>query len=144
MKPLALPVESLHRHASELLDLLVDCGPLTAAECCAKLGWSRSRFDGALRYAREVLCAELGIAIPAPTPGEGWVYQATTDWQPVEVGASHSLGQVESRLLSLWRDVGIILPHLQRGSREWRRANFLNKHLSHITATLTEINNGER
>lgn len=136
-------IDSTGRHAVQLLDVLVDCGPLTAIECCDKLGWPRGRFDTALRYAREHLCDEYGIAIPSPTPGTGWKYQATTDWQPVEEGAAHSLGLVESRLLRVFGDVQIILPHLKRGSREWRRANFLNKHLAHLTTTLREINDGE-
>jgi hypothetical protein len=135
-------VESVVRHANQLLDLLVDVGPLTGAEACEKLGWSRGRFDAALRHAREHLCAEMGMAIPNPTPGDGWRYQVTTEWEPVEVGASYSLGLVESRLHGIHRDVRIVLPHLTRGSKEWRRANFLNKHLSHILATLTEIDHG--
>lgn len=135
-------VESARRHAEELLNLLVDTGPLTAAECCQKLGWSRGRFTTALKNAREQVCEELGISIPAPTPDTGWRYQATTDWEPVEAGASHSLGHIESRLLSVQRDVGIILPLLTKGTKEWRRANFLQKHLSHLTSTLNEINNG--
>jgi hypothetical protein len=135
-----IAIETTARHAYELLDLLVDTGPLTSRQCCEKLGWSQGRFSAALRYARENLCAELGIAVPAPTPASGWVYQATTEWQPVEQGAAHSLGLVESRLLSIHRDVDLILPHLVRGSKEWRRANFLHKHLAHLTSTLKEIN----
>lgn len=135
-------VESTARHAGELLDLLVDVGPLTSAECCGKLGWTKSRFDNALRYARENLCADLGVTIPTCTPGNGWRFEVTTEWGPVETGASYSLGLVESRLIGLHRDVKIILPHLTKGSKEWRRANFLNKHLTHILGTLSEIDNG--
>lgn len=135
-------IENIARHADELLDLLVDCGPMTGADVCAKLGWSRGRFDAALRYAREQLCPTLGMAIPNPTPGEGWQYQVTTDWQPVEAGASYTLGLVESRLAGIQRDVRIVLPHIERGTKEWRRANFLNKHLTHVLGTLAEIDNG--
>jgi hypothetical protein len=138
-----IPIESARRHAGQLLDLLVDEGPMTAAVICRRLGWSRSRFDAALRVAREQICSELGISIPAPTPSSGWVYSATTEWQPVEAGASHTLGLVESRLRSIQRDVRIVIPHLERGTREWRRANFLNKHLAHLLGTLEEINHGE-
>jgi hypothetical protein len=132
-------IDSNRRHADALLDLLVDAGPLTADECCKKLGWSRGRFTTALKTAREVVCPALGIAIPASTPQGGWRYEATTEWGPVEQGASHALGHVETRLRSLARDVDIILPHLDRGSVEWRRANFLAKHLGHLTGTLAEI-----
>lgn len=137
-----MKVDSVRRHAGELVDVLFDSGPMTGREACERLGWSRGRFDGAIKFAREELCPELGFAIPQPTPPE-WTYQVTTEWQPVEEGASYALGGVESRLSGIGRDVAIILPHLERGSTEWRRANFLNKHLSHILGTLKEINDGE-
>lgn len=137
-----MKIESTERHAEALLDLLVDCGPLTSAAICAKLNWSDGRFRSALRYAREELCSDLGVSIPFPTPDDGWLYQVTTDWVPVEAGASYSLGQAESRLKGVLRDVRIVKPHLSKGSREWRRANFLDKHLSHILGTLDEINHG--
>lgn len=135
-------IESLERRATELVDLLVDCGPLTADQACAKLNWSRGRFSTAVRFARENLCPDLGMAIPAVIPQDGWLYQITTEWEPVEAGASHTLGQVETRLAAIHRDVRIVLPNLARGSREWRRANFLNKHLGHVLTTLSEIENG--
>lgn len=134
-----ITVSSTRRHAEELLDALVDHGPATAEELCAILGWSRNRFGTALKYAREHLTRPLGIAIPAPTPDQGWVYQATTEWGPVAAGASHNLGTVESRLLAVLRDVDIVLPHLIKGSTDWRRAMFLHKHLTHLTSTLKEI-----
>lgn len=137
-----MSVDSVRRHAEKLMDILVDCGPLTAAQACEKLGWSRGRFSTALKYAREHLCPELGVAIPTSTPGDEWRYQVTTEWQPVEEGAAYSLGLVESRLAGLARDVSIVKPHLTRGSKEWRRANFLDKHLSHIVRTLKEIDCG--
>jgi hypothetical protein len=137
-----IALESSRRHASDLLDLLVDSGPLTANECCHALGWTRGRFTSALKTARDELCGELGISIPAPTPEEGWVYSATTEWEPVEAGAAHTLGLVETRLESIRRDVKIVLPHLTRGTKAWRRASFLNKHLDHLLGTLGEINNG--
>lgn len=139
---MALTVDSARRNADRLVDLLVDNGPLTAAEITTALGWSKGRFTAALATARSEVCTELDLVIPAPTPGNGWVYQVTTDWLPVEEGASHSLGHVESRLRSVHRDVGIIKPHLTRGTKEWRRANFLDKHLSHLLGTLKEINDG--
>lgn len=139
---MTIAIDNTARHASELLDLLVDTGPLTSAEACSKLGWTPGRFSSALKYAREQLCDDLGVTIPSPTPSTGWRYEVTTDWQPVEAGASYSLGLVESRLTRISRDVRIVLPHLTKGSKEWRRANFLNKHLNHILSTLTEIDNG--
>lgn len=139
---LAIKVANLGRYADDLMELLVDVGPLTAREVCIKLGWPRGRFENALKFARDHRCADLGVAIPAPTPDTGWVYQLTTEWQPVEAGASYALGLTESRLRSISRDVDIILPRLTPRTKEWRRANFLSKHLSHLLTTLSEINDG--
>lgn len=138
-----IPIDNVAHHAAQLLDLLVDSGPMTSAEVCEKLDWPRGRFNAALRYAREQVCPELGLTIPAPTPTGGWNYQVTTEWKPVEEGAAYTLGHVDSRLTSVLRDVNTILPHLERGSVEWRRANFLSKHLLHLLTTLAEIG-GER
>lgn len=135
-------VHSQHRLAELLVDYLVDHGPCTSRDVCGALGWSKGRFSTAVRYARSELCPDMGLAIPQPTPQAGWLYQVTTEWQPVEEGSSFALGLVESRLRSIATDVATIKPHLTRGSKEWRRANFLDKHLSHIVATLTEINDG--
>ena len=137
-----MKLESNRRHADELVDLLIDQGPLTAAECCERLGWSRGRFDGALRTARDDVLPDLDLAIPHPTPTDGWRYQVTTEWAPVEAGAAHALGHVESRLWSIHRDIRIVKPALDPRSRAGRRANFLDKHLSHLLLTLKEINDG--
>lgn len=137
-----LAIDNTRRHAERLVDLLVDAGPLTSVECCDKLGWTKGRFDTAIRCARDEVCPELDLVIPHPTPGDGWRYQVTTEWGPVEDGAAYSLGMVESRLRGIYRDVRFVKPHLKRGSIEWRRANFLEKHLGHITGTLKEINGG--
>ena len=48
---MSVALANVERHAETLIELLVDCGPLTGAECCEKLGWSRGRFDTALRHA---------------------------------------------------------------------------------------------
>lgn len=138
----SVKLANVARYADDLMELLVDIGPLPARDICTKLGWPRSRFEAALAYARERRCPELGVSIPAPTPDMGWLYQVTTDWQPVEVGASYTLGLIESRLRATERDVRIILPSLTPRSKEWRRANFLSKHLSHLLTTLSEINDG--
>ncbi len=138
-----VPVPTLERHAAQLLDLLVDAGPLTREQCCDKLGWTSGRFSVAVRYARSVLGPALGVAIPAATPQRGWHYEVTTEWQPVEEGSSYVLGLVETRLRSIHRDVRVILPHLSRGTKEWRRASFLDKHLGHLTGTLAEIDGTE-
>jgi hypothetical protein len=137
---MSIQIDATRRHAERLIESLIDDGPGTAEELCARLEWSRGRFTSALRFAREALTGELGISIPAPTPADGWTYQATTDWQPVEAGASYALGSIESRLRGIMRDVKTVMPHLTRGSVEWRRANFLDKHISHIVGTLGEIN----
>jgi hypothetical protein len=135
-------LENTARHADALVDLLVDCGPLTAAECCAKLGWTRGRFDSALRVARDEVCEDLGLTIPHPTPDDGWRYQVTTEWAPVEAGAAHAMGMVEARLRSIHRDVRIVKPALDPRTKAGRRANFLDKHLTHLLGTLKEINDG--
>lgn len=135
-------IDNTRRNAERLVDLLVDAGPMTSAEITEALGWSKGRFSTALSVARSEVCPDLDFAIPSPTPGGDWVYQVTTDWRPVEEGAAHSLGHVEARLRSVHRDVGIVKPHLTKGTKEWRRANFLDKHLSHILGTLQEINVG--
>jgi hypothetical protein len=95
-----------------------------------------------LKYARDVLCPELGVVIPAATPHDGWRYQVTTEWAPVEEGATWALGLVESRLRNLARDVAILKPHLDRGTKPWRRANFLDKRLALMLQTLEDIDNG--
>ena len=136
-------VQSSHRNAEKVVDLLVDHGPLTKWEIARYLEWPLGRVEAAIKYARDELCPDLELAIPSPTPSDGWRYQVTTEWELVEAGASHQLGHVESRLRSIHRDVQIILPRTAKGSREWRRANFLNKHLSHLLGTLKEINDGE-
>lgn len=136
----SIPVRSVDRYADDLVFLLVDAGPMTAQEACVNLGWPRGRFDTAVKYARTKLCPELGVAIPSPTPEDGWQYQVTTEWGPVEAGASYSLGIAESRLRGIQRDVELVFPALTPRSREWRRANFLRKHLAHMLGTLEEIN----
>lgn len=138
----AIPLENTRRNADALVDLLVDEGPMTSAECCARLGWTKGRFDTAVKVARDDICPDLGLAIPHPTPQDAWRYQVTTDWQPVEAGAAHALGMVESRLRSIHRDVRVVKPMLDPRSRQGRRANFLDKHLSHLLGTLKEINDG--
>ena len=138
----AIGLANTVRHAETLLDFLVDNGPATAAEICSALDWPKGRFDSAVRHAREELCPTLDLAIPHPTPVDGWRYQVTGDWAPIEAGAAHALGMVETRLASILRDVRSVAPNLERGTRAWRRAQFLEKHLSHITTTLDEINNG--
>jgi hypothetical protein len=131
-------VDNVARHAETLVDLLVDCGPLTKDAIVDKLGWRVGRLPTALRFAREQLCPELGLTIPTATPPD-WLYQVTMDWKPVETGAAYAMGMAESRLAGVARDVRIVLPALAKGTTAWRRANFLNKHLDHLLATLAEI-----
>lgn len=146
VKPVTTPVESAHRQAEELVECLVDHGPATRQELMKWLGWSEGRFSTALAYARTNICEAMGMAIPTPTPGEGWRYEVTCDWLPVQRGASYSLGVIESRLRGIHRDVRIVLPHIDKEADllEWRRANFLNKHLEHLLRTLAEINGTTR
>lgn len=134
----SIAIDNLRRHADELLDLLVDGGPLSGEEICNKLDWRRSRLSAALRFAREQLCPSLEITIPAAIPPL-WLYRVTDQWQDVEAGASYTLGHIDSRLTAVLRDVDTVLPHLTRGTKDWRRANFLSKRLSHLLSTLAEI-----
>jgi hypothetical protein len=82
------------------------------------------------------------VAIPMPTPPD-WLYRVTDDWDEVERGSSFALGRVDNTLRRVFQDVGVILPKLKRGTKEWRRANFLSKHLGHITQTMKEINDDD-
>jgi hypothetical protein len=137
-----LSIENVSRNAAELLDLLVDVGPVTSSDICTKLDWPRGRFDAALRFAREQLCPDLGVTIPAATPAGGWLFQVTTEWEPVQAGAAYTIGHVDARLAAILRDVDTVLPNLTRGTKDWRRASFLSKHLAHLLATMSEINDG--
>lgn len=133
-------IDSTYRHAEELIETLLDYGPLTSNEVCKYLAWPKGRFTTALRYAREHLCVEFDMTIPNPVPEEGWVYRVTQDWQYVSNGANHVLGRVETQLRRINREVETVLPFVERGSREWRRAMFLAKHLPYLLRTLGEIN----
>lgn len=126
--------------ADALVDELVDGGAGTAEELRQRMGWTDGKFRAALKYARETTCPALGMSIPAANPQTGWRYEVTTEWEPVGRGAGWTLGLVETRLASVLRDVQIIAPHLEKGTVEWRRARFLQKHVSHIINTLGEIN----
>lgn len=139
---MTIQLTNVQRHAELLVDLLVDSGPLTSAEVCERLGWTKGRFDSAVRSARDGICHDLGLAIPHPVPEDGWRYQVTNEWGPVEAGAAHALGNVESRLRSVHRDVRLVKPMLDPRTRAGRRANFLDKHLTHLLGTLEEIANG--
>ena len=139
-----MTIDSTHRHAETLIETLVDHGPLTSAQLCHRLGWSKGRFSIALRYARDILCPLLEMTIPNPTPTSGWLYRVTQDWEEIEHGSSYVMGLIETRLRGVYRDVTTVLPLLEKGTVEHRRANFLSKHLGHITRTLGEINDGPR
>jgi hypothetical protein len=134
----SITIDNLRRHSNQLIDLLVDVGSITKIEACTKLDWPAGRFDGALRFAREQICPQLELTIPAATPPK-WLYRITDEWAEVEVGASYTLGHIDSRLTNILRDVDTVLPHLTRGTRDWRRANFLSKRLAHLLSTLAEI-----
>lgn len=140
--PSPIVTNSVYRYAEALIEALVDHGPQTSTQLCNRLDWSRGRLASAVKMAREQTGPALGITIPQTTPHTGWRYEATTSWEPIEAGASYALGGIESRLRGIARDVTTVKPHLERGTVEWRRANFLEKHLTHIVGTLGEINNG--
>jgi hypothetical protein len=133
-------IDSTYRHAEELIETLLDHGPMTSREVCKYLAWSKGRFTTALRYARDHLCAEFDMAIPNPIPEDGWLYRVTQEWQHIDNGASYVLGRVDTQLRRINREVETVLPYVEKGSREWRRANFLAKHLPYLLRTLGEIN----
>lgn len=134
-------IDSVHQHATALVETLVDEGPASRVELCKWLGWTDGRFTTALTHARSTILPPLELTIPHPVPPR-WRYRVTDEWEHVQIGAAYSLGNVESRLRGINRDVHLVLPKIDRDVdlRGWRQANFLAKHLTHILSTLGEIN----
>jgi hypothetical protein len=132
-------IANTRHHAEQLVDYLVDYGPVSKVKACADLGWTPGRFGSALRYAREQLLPGLDLTIPAPTPEDGWLYQVTDEWGPIALGASFTLGLVESRLIAVLRDVRTVLPTLDPRSLDGRAANLLDKRLTPLVKSLEEI-----
>ena len=127
-----------------MLALLED-GPLSAADACAYLDWTRSQFDGAVKYAREELGPSIGATIPHPVPDDGFLYHLTGEWMhrdgspAIAAGTAYAMTMIETRLRAVLRDTRIALKNASPRSIDGRRANFLNKHLTHILDVLGEI-----
>ena len=137
---------SLEARAVDLLALL-DSRPegATKAEAREKLGWTESQFTTAVEYVRSTISGQLGVTIPHPVPDDGYRYRVTGDWigvdgrPAIEAGTSFALGQIESRLRSVHRDVLIAKNNLEAKSLLGRKLNYLDKHLARIFAELNEI-----
>src|SRR6185295_2912765 len=138
------PLTGREERAFALLTLL-EGGAATAAEVCDVLEWSRGQFDGALRFAREELGPHIGATIPQPVPDDGFRYHLTGEWTHVDgspaiaAGTAYAMTGIETRLRAILRDTKIAAKNASPRSINGRRANFLNKHLTHILDVLNEI-----
>jgi hypothetical protein len=136
---------SIDRRALDVLAELEQIGGATLTELADALGWPRSSTYAAIQHARQHVCPALGVTIPMPVPDDGHRYHVTGDWlaadgtPAIEAGTAYAMGQVESRLRSIHRDVQIALANLEPRSIPGRKANFLNKRLTHIFDTLDAI-----
>ena len=143
------PISGLRTHSKDaralhLLSVLEE-EPRSAADACEHLGWTRSQFASALAHARDVLCPQLGVTIPHPVPDDGFRYRVTGEWlhddgtPAIEAGTAYAVSLVETRLHNILRDVRVAKDNLDNRSVNGRKANFLDKHLSHILSVLAEI-----
>lgn len=136
---------SVEVKAFNLLSLLQEVGHATRADACALLGWSEHDFRVAIAYAREELCPALGLAIPHPTPTDGFAYRLTGEWisvdgtPAIEAGTAYAMGQIESRLRAVQRDVAIAVANLGNDSIGGRKARVVEKHLGRVFRSLAEI-----
>lgn len=139
-----LRIHSKDARALLLLATLEE-SPRSAADACESLGWTRSQFTSALSHAREAVCPQLGVTIPHPVPEDGFTYRVTGEWlhgdgtPAIEAGTAYAVSLVETRLHSILRDVRVAKKNIDGRSVNGRKANFLDKHLSHILAVLAEI-----
>lgn len=136
---------SLEARAFDLLEHLRKTGGASRADACVALTWTDHQFRAAVDYARSEIGPALGITIPQPVPDDGFVYRATGEWMSsdgtpaIEAGTSFALGQIESRLHTIWRDVKVAKSHLDPRSINGRKVNYLEKHLIRIFETLSDI-----
>lgn len=136
---------SVEAKAFNLLSLLHDVGHASRADACELLGWSEHDFRVALAYARDAICPELGLAIPHPIPTDGFVYRLTGEWisvdgtPAIEAGTAYAMGQIESRLRAVHRDVAIAVRNLGNDSIGGRKARVVEKHLARVFQSLAEI-----
>lgn len=144
-----MTIPGLRTHSKDARALLLlsalEEQPMSAAELCEHLGWTRSQFSSALSHARDVVCPTLGVTIPHPVPEDGFQYRVTGQWMhddgtpAIEAGTAYAVSLVETRLHSILRDVRVAKDNLDGRSVNGRKANFLDKHLTHILAVLAEI-----
>lgn len=138
------PLTALEERAFKLLVFLEET-PATAAVVCSMFDWTRSQFDSALALARTNLCPQMGVTIPHPVPDDHYRYHITGDWlhgdgsPAIAAGTAFAMAIIETRLKAVLRDVRVALPSVNPRSVEGRKANFMNKHLSHVVAVLAEI-----
>lgn len=131
--------------ALELMVYLEHNGGRTAAEALRDLKWTRSQFDAALRTVRDDLGPKMGVTIPHPVPDDGFRYRVTGAWlhedgtPAIEAGTAYAMAIIETRLRAVLRDVRIAKMNMDRRSVNGRKANFLDKHLTHIVGVLGEI-----
>lgn len=150
MAPMALNGyrrHSLEARTFDLLEHLRETGGSSRAETCEALGWTDHQFRAAVDHARTIIGPALGVTIPQPVPDDGFLYRATGEWisidgtPAIEAGTSYALGQIESRLRSVFRDVEIAAAHMDTRSLNGRKLNYLKKHLNAMFDTLGDIGN---
>lgn len=142
--PMSRPLTAKEERAFKLLVHLEE-NPSTAAEVCDLYDWTRSQFDSALAFARDELCPQMAVTIPHPVPDDGFRYHVTGAWlhgdgsPAIAAGTAYAIAIIETRLKVVLRDVRVALGSVNPRSVAGRKANFMNKHLSHIVAVLAEI-----
>jgi hypothetical protein len=138
------PYTGLEERAFKILAFLEE-HPASAEQACQILDLTRAQFDRALKFAREDFGPKLGIAIPHPVPEDGYRYHVTSEWlnpdgtPAIAAGTAFQMRIIESRLRAVQRDVRIALRSADSRSVTGRKANFLNKHVTHILDVLAEI-----
>ena len=124
---------------------LLEERPRGTAELIVETGWTKSQVASAIETARTEVCPMLGVTIPHPVPDDGFRYRVTGMWShadgtpAIAAGTSYAVGVLEARIRTTVRDVRVALGNLDPRSIEGRKANFMNKHLSHILRVLAEI-----
>jgi hypothetical protein len=136
---------SLDQRALDTMAFLQETGGATLTEAADALGWSRHQAYTAIQHARNHVAPQLGLAIPRPVPEDGHRYHVTGEWisvdgtPAIEAGTSYAMGQIESQLRSVYRDIQVAKGNANPRSIMGRKINFLDKRLSYIFETLEDI-----
>lgn len=136
---------SLDQRALDVMAFLQETGGATLTEIADTLGWGRHQAYTAIQYARNQIGPELGVAIPRPVPEDGHRYHVTGEWISVDgtpaiaAGTAYAMGQIESQLRSVYRDIRIAKGNVDPRSISGRKMNFLDKRLAYIFQTLGSI-----